>query len=203
MEPPGASARQVRYKCKGRQMTSRASVEHSFDLTAVVRQYETPLLRYVTQLIGADEDEAQDVVQDTFLRLHHQINKRGVDSVQRISNWLYRVAHNLAMDAGRRRKRHKKLLGKVMNDPVINPTEAAAVHDPAGDLGHREACGLAMRELKRLPDEQKNVMLLKLIQGFTLQEISNVTGLKIGTVNYRITQGLRTLSQRLKQAGAI
>ena len=184
-------------------MTNRPAVEEHFDLTAVVKEYETPLLRYVTQLIGVASDEAQDVVQDTFLRLHRQVAKRGARSVKHLSSWLFRVAHNLGMDAGRRRSRQKKALGKIMDDPVMNPAETPAALIPAGELGHREACRLAMSELQQLPDEQRNVMLLKIIQGFTLQEISDVTGLKMGTVNYRLSQGLRTLSQRLKDAGAI
>jgi len=65
---------------------------------------------------------------------------------------------------------------------------------------HREACENAMREVDRLPDEQRHVLLLKIIQGLTLREISEITGLKIGTVNYRLTQALATLASRLKGA---
>ena len=90
-----------------------------------------------------------------------------------------------------------------MADPLLNPQTAAADAGPAAAAGHREACHLAVAELEQLPEEQRTVLLLKIMQGFTLREISEVTGLKIGTVNYRLTQGLRALSERLKEAGAI
>lgn len=178
-------------------------VDDTFELNAVVQRFETPLLRYVTQLLGPGWAEIEDVVQDTFLRLHRQISKRGAASVKHLPSWLFRVAHNLAMDAGRKRKRRAQMQEKVMSDPVVNPVEVLQPPVPVEELGRREACDLAMAELANLPEEQKHVVLLKIIQGFTLREISEVTGLKIGTVNYRLTQGLRELSQRLKQAGAV
>jgi RNA polymerase sigma-70 factor (ECF subfamily) len=157
----------------------------------------------VTQLIGSADDEPEDVVQETFLKLHDQMLNQGSDSVKHVSSWLFRVAHNLAMDRGRRRSRQAKLQEKLSLDPLSQPLESSRHHAPSQELGRREACDLAMSELQRLPEEQKNVVLLKIIQGFTLREISEVTSLKMGTVNYRLTQGLRELSRRLKQAGAI
>jgi RNA polymerase sigma-70 factor (ECF subfamily) len=168
-----------------------------------VEEYEMALVRYVGRLLGPDAAEVDDVVQGAFLRFHHQVQRRGRHSIGRVSSWLFRVAHNLAMDAGRRRGKHRRIQETVMNDPVMNPVEQSTASDPASVLGHREACDLAVAELDRLPVEQRTVLLLKVMQGFTLREISEVTGLKIGTVNYRLTQGLRELSRRLKQAGAI
>ena len=185
------------------QQAGSASVEQTFSLTAVVEQYETSLLRYVAQLIGAASEEVEDVVQDTFLRLHHQVTKHGEGSVQRLSSWLFRVAHNLAMDAGRSRKRRAALQKRVLADPALNPVELAGTRSPGQELARQEACSIAVAELQTLPEEQKTVLLLKIMQGFTLREISEVTGLKMGTVNYRLTQGLRELSQRLKTRGAI
>ncbi len=174
----------------------------TFDLAAVVDRYESPLLRYVGQLLGAAE-EVEDVVQDTFLKLHGQVARRGAESIAHLSSWLFRVAHNLAMDVGRKRKRRAALQQRVMADPVINPVEVQRLPAPDEKLGRREACEMAVAELQTLPDEQRQVVLLKIIQGLTLREISEITGLKIGTVNYRLTQGLRALSERLKRAGAI
>ena len=184
-------------------MAGSSALENIIDLNDVVRQYESALLRYVAQLIGSSSDDVEDVVQDAFIKLHNQVSKHGNDSVKHMSSWLFRVAHNLAMDAGRRRSRRARLQEKVTVDPVINPVETAKDNEPSQELEQREACNLAMSELQQLPEEQKSVLLLKIIQGFTLREISEVTGLKIGTVNYRLTQGLRELSRRLKQVGAI
>ena len=175
----------------------------AFDLAATMRQFESSLLRYAAHLIGPGTEDAQDVVQDTFIRLHHQVSRHGEASVGNLASWLFRVAHNLAMDAGRRRSRQRRLETQIVSDPELNPEVSQVLPAPAEELGHRESCALAVAELERLPEEQRTVLLLKVMQGFTLQQISDITGLKIGTVNYRLTQGLRELAQRLRQAGAV
>ena len=168
----------------------------------VVRRYQTPLLRYVGQILGAGTPEVQDVVQDAFLRLHRQIGRDGAGSIQKPGSWLFRVAHNLARDVGRRRQRQKRLREQVLGDPTVAPASSAAA-DPVAGLARAESRDLAVSELGRLPEEQRTVLLLKIMQGMTLREISEITGMKIGTVNYRLTQGLRELSRRLKDAGAV
>ena len=172
-------------------------------MAELVARYQTPLLRYVGQLLGPGTPEVQDVVQDAFLRFHHQMEKGGGEGIRNERSWLFRVAHNLARDVGRRRQRRKRLREQVTVDPTISTTSATAGGDPAAGLARREARELAVREMNGLPDEQKHVLLLKIMQGMTLREISEVTGMKIGTVNYRLTQGLRELAQRLRQAGAV
>ena len=183
--------------------TSGPAGAEVWDLARVMARFEAPLLRYVRQLIGAGGAEIEDVVQDTFLRFHREVSRHGTGRIVNLSSWLFRVAHNLAMDAGRRRRRRAALQASVMNDPVVNPVTAQAAAEPGAGLRREETLALAVRELQGLPEEQKTVLLLKILQGFTLQEISDITGMKIGTVNYRLTQGLRDLARRLQNAGAI
>ncbi|MDT8391534.1 MAG: RNA polymerase sigma factor [Lentisphaeria bacterium] len=172
-----------------------------FDLVKVVREYETPLLRYVARLIGSRYDEARDVVQDVFLKLHKHMTTPGQADIGNMRGWLYRVAHNLAMDYGRGRKRRQTLENTALSDPSVLEKTRGGKLDDARDIEKKEAAQVALRAVDRLPEEQKNVVLLKIIQGFTLKEISGMTGLKIGTVNYRLTQGLRTLAAQLQDRG--
>ena len=172
-------------------------------MAELVARYQTPLLRYVGQLLGPGTPEVQDVVQDAFLRFHRHAGEADADGIRNERSWLFRVAHNLARDVGRRRQRQKRLREQVTVDPTISPGSTAAGDHPAAGWARREAQELAVREMNRLPDEQKHVLLLKIMQGMTLREISEVTGMKIGTVNYRLTQGLRELAKRLGEAGAV
>ncbi len=175
-----------------------------FDLDAVVVRYQSALLRYVGQAIGKGFDEAQDVVQEVFIRLHNHVQKQGIESIRNPRCWLYRVAHNLAMDLGRRRGRQKRIREQAMNDPAIETTGTILDEQSTPLLAVRhEACTLAMTRLEKLPEEQRHVLVLKILQGLTLREISEIMNLKIGTVNYRLTQGLRTLAGELKHEGVI
>jgi len=172
-----------------------------FDLAPIVREYESPLLRYVARLIGTRYDEAQDVVQDTFMKLHSQVAKQGAASIGNMRCWLYRVAHNLAMDYGRSRRRRRDLEDKALSDPAVMAKVSGSRLEDARDYERKESAQVALAAVGKLPDEQRNVVLLKIIQGLTLKEISGITGMKMGTVNYRLTQGLRALAGLLKDEG--
>ncbi len=180
-----------------------AAAPPAFELVTVVDQFQTPLLRYVGQILGPDSGDAEEVVEDTFLRFHRQVSRHGRESISNLAGWLFRVAHNLARDVGRRRKRQKKLQDDVMSDPTLQATCSSHTETPGVELARREAYELAMTELRRLPDAEQNILLLKLIQGLTLREISEVTGMRLSTVHYRLNRGLQSLSGRLSELGLV
>jgi RNA polymerase sigma-70 factor (ECF subfamily) len=182
------------------------------DVAGLVPRYQTPLLRYVGGLLHGDRDQAQDLVQEVFLRLHRQVQRNGGHAgVDNISCWLFRVAHNLTMDHCRRQTLERAAADAEMGGQRsrgigrVSPSGASGTSGGGGSGGleQREVCDRAMAELYRLPDEQKSVLLLKIVQGMSLREISAVTGLTVGNAGYRINQGLRELARRLKESGVM
>jgi RNA polymerase sigma-70 factor (ECF subfamily) len=178
------------------------TTEGRVDFVAVVARYECSLLRYARQL-GCDADEAEDVVQETFLRLHRQVKKQGHESIQSPTSWLYRVAHNLVRDIGRRKGRQKNLRQHMVEQELTNPDQSVDLTSGLADMMQRDAVARAMDELQRLPEHQKQVILLKIIEGMKLREISEITGTSIGNVSYRLNQGLGEMARRLKEAGVV
>ena len=174
-----------------------------FDFEQTVEKFETPLLRYAGHLIGPNNSETEDVVQEAFLRLHRKVDRDGPGSIQNVSVWLYRVTHNLAMDTGRRITRRKKAAEKLTRDAVEEETASETEEEALGAMIRREVCDRAMAELKTLPEDLRNVVLLKIIQGLTMAQISEVVGISASNVCYRLSQALRTISGRLKEAGLI
>lgn len=169
----------------------------------LVTEHESPLLRYVTRLVGPAGDLPQDIVQETFCRLHRQLSKRPDAPVQYAKAWLYRVAHNLAMDHRRKRKRRadcREIGGDLLTDA---PPADASQPDVAEAVAQREAGQQAMKELNQLPDELKHVLMLRVMQGLTLREVAHVTGTPLATVNYRINRALGQLAGRLEKAGVV
>lgn len=167
------------------------------DFAAVVSLHETPLLRYVGRLAGAEH--AEDLVQEAFLRLFRQLRRHGQSSVRKTSVWLFRVVRNLALDA-RRRRRTRESARQVVREngrPVEEP--------PAGldALVRRAACERAVDELQHLPERQREVLLLKVVHEMSLTEIAEITGRTVGNAGYHLNQGLRELARRLKAAGVM
>lgn len=87
----------------------------------------------------------------------------------------------------------------MAKDAQTEPPQA----DSLDDLIHKEACHRALAEMQKLPDKQRQVMLLKTIEGLTLSQISEITGLSTGNAAYHLKQGLQKLAQRLKQQKVI
>jgi RNA polymerase sigma-70 factor (ECF subfamily) len=173
------------------------------DLMAVVARYQSPLLRYVGQILGGIDHEAEDIVQEAFVRLHRQVTGHGSDSVKHLTTWLFRVTHNLTIDMLRQRSKRRRLPKTTVDPSVLSEETAADELDALGEVLRQEARQVALRELAQLDEQQRQVVLLKVIQGMTLRQVAKVVGISVSLVNYRLNQGLKELAQRLKKAGVV
>jgi len=173
------------------------------NLMAVVSHFQGPLLRYVGRMLGSTGDPGgpEDIVQETFIRLHKQVCAHGPGSIEHLTTWLFRVAHNLALDALRRRMRQGA--AQVPADPAVIAQEQAHEMDALGEMMRQEARQVVLRELNQLDDLYRQVVLLKVVQGMSLRQVAEVIGVSLSTVNYRLNQGLSTLAQRLRNAGVV
>ena len=173
------------------------------DLMAVVAHYQSPLLRYVGQMLGRIDHEAEDIVQEAFVRLHRQVAGHGSGSVKHLTTWLFRVTHNLTIDVLRQRSRQKRVLETTIDPVVLSEEQAADELDALSEVLRQEARQVALRELAQLDDQQRQIVLLKVIQEMTLREVAEVVGISVSMVNYRLNQGLTELAQRLRRAGVV
>ena len=173
------------------------------DLMAVMAHYQSPLLRYVGQILGRIDHEAEDIVQEAFVQLHRQVAGHGSGSVKHLTTWLFRVTHNLTIDVLRQRSRQKRVLKTTIDPVVLSEEQAADELDALSEVLRQEARQVALRELAQLDDQQRQVVLLKVIQEMTLRQVAEVVGISVSMVNYRLNQGLTELAQRLRRAGIV
>ncbi|MFT5126949.1 MAG: RNA polymerase sigma-70 factor (ECF subfamily) [Rhodothermales bacterium] len=163
-------------------------------LQEFVERYQARLTRYSEQILRDRPDLAGDVVQETFLKLHRALTEKA--TIANISSWLYRVAHNLAIDVHRRDTRDRRMGEELAAAPPVNEHGSIA-------LSKVESQNLAVSEMQNLPIEQRQVLLLKIIEGMTLQQVADTTGQKISTVHYRLGAGLKALASRLQKKGVV
>jgi RNA polymerase sigma-70 factor (ECF subfamily) len=161
-------------------------------LGVFVGRYQDSLVRFVAGFLK-DDGAAQDVVQETFLRVARQPAKlTGVDSPH---NWLLRVARNLSVDylrAAIRRRRHTR-------EYAAERQEAVAVAEPATEaLEREEVRERVRREIDGLSPRLRELMLLKVQEGKTYREIAEITGLSVTNVGYLLHRAMKLLAGRLK-----
>ena len=179
------------------------NIEFALDVEAAFVEHEAKLLRYAHHLLGSRGPEAEDIVQEAFLRLHTQVQQNKADRIRDVRVWLFRVTHNLAMDTGRTKTRRKKLKGKVVEKVQQKADEDQVSVDALGQMARAEACDRAMGELSALPEAQRSVVVLKILEGLTFKQIAKVTGVSASSACGRLRDAMETLSTRLKRDGVI
>jgi RNA polymerase sigma-70 factor (ECF subfamily) len=171
----------------------------AFDL--LVWRWERPLYSFVYRYVG-DAAVAQDVVQDTFVRVVKSIGDYAYRGS--FSTWLYQVAVNLCKDHFKK----KRLPVVSLHDHVTPMSEERALlvdqvvdeharTDAAVEAREREE--LVRRLLDGLSEEQREVILLREYQGLTFPEIGEVLGVPENTAKARLHRGLRAMRKRLEE----
>lgn len=150
---------------------------------ALVAEHEAALLRYAGRLIR-NEDSAQDIVQETFVR-YLKNGPRAQEHPRQRVNWLFRVAHNLSIDLIRKERRMRESTEQMdPPEPVASAAEIVEAEQTRERLG-----GL----LERLTENQRAVIVLKFQEKKTYREIAAITGLSISNVGFLIHRGLKRL----------
>ena len=168
---------------------------HSQDvdfLGVFLGRYEGPLMRFVANFLR-DESAAQDIVQETFLRVAKKPSK--LLDVSSCHNRLLKIARNLSIDHLRRLARNRKHSRALEYEAA----RSAAAAVPAIDrLEKSERMARVRSEIDRLRPRLRMVMLLKVQEGKSYREIAEITGLTTTNVGYLIHQAMKTLKTRLE-----
>ncbi|MHC5001766.1 MAG: RNA polymerase sigma factor [Planctomycetota bacterium] len=159
-------------------------------IASSVDQFQAPLTRYATRMLG-DVQRAQDVVQDTFLKLW-QANRTEVDG--HLAPWLYTVCRNRALDELRKDGRMSALREHAA-DPVVARADAET---PAPEKGERVNAALEL--LQTLPARQQEVLRLKFQSGLSYREIGEVMDLTVSHVGVLIHNAIKSIRQQLDRA---
>ena len=151
----------------------------------LVSRWEKRVFNYLLRLVSNRED-AMDLSQDVFLKAFQNLAK--LDDPARFSAWLFRIAHNEAFSQLRRKRPETELL----IDPPSRGVE--------GGLLPMELSLAVESALKRLTEEQRETVLLKVYQGFKFDEMSEILEIPVSTVKSRLYTALELLKTSLAPA---
>ncbi len=165
----------------------------------LLERYERPVYNFVLRSVR-DRGKAAELTQDVFLRIIQRAAK--FEGKAKFSTWMYTIARNLCIDTSRKmvHRRHKSLDQPTGDNPtpmverVGDGSPGTARTAISGQL--RKAIGDAV---ETLPDDQREVFLLRHVHGLPFKEIARIVGTNENTIKSRMRYALERLQQSLDE----
>jgi len=158
--------------------------------TALFAELRAPVCRYVTSL-GVSPTDADEIAQETFLRLYRHLEQRGAREGDNLRGWVFRVAQNLAFD-------HQRKRTPRVTDRLDDSTEAQQAIDtrvgPEQRLLRAERFARLHVAMQALPPEQQQCLRLR-AEGLRYREIAEALGVGVSTIADWIHQALARLGK--------
>ena len=163
--------------------------------TLLVRRYQQPVVHFCQRMLASTQD-AEDVAQETFVRLYRYLGRLQPDA--KFSTVLFGIARNLTLNHLRDSKRR----GRGATDPIethAGLADKSRRPDASARLGEIQA--VVEKGLQELSPEHREVLVLREINGLDYEAIARVLDCRIGTVKSRIARARDQLQARIKHLG--
>lgn len=166
----------------------------------LVLRYQNRVFRTCYRILG-DYHEANDSAQDIFVKVWKSLKKFRFRSS--FSTWLFRISVNTCRNklrsAAYRRSRRTARLGPPDNGEESGPWREIGDNGktPRKELDRKETGQMIQNAIDSLPEDQKTVVVLRDIEGFTYDEIAAITGLKGGTVKSKLARARKKLRAKI------
>ena len=161
----------------------------------LVARYQNRLLNFVYRFVH-DYDMAEDIVQETFLRVYRK--RREYKAIAHFSTWIFTIAGNLAKSEIRRRKRWK--LQSI--DAISEGDRKLELLDNGLKPDHAAAVNMLDRSIQdaliSLQKKYREAVFLRDIQGMSYKNITEITKVPVGTVKSRVNRARNKLQELLK-----
>ncbi len=165
----------------------------------LVRRYETRVYNFSLRLMG-DQTDALDLMQEVFLGIYRNLHRFRGDSL--FTTWVFRIAHNKAVDMNRRRRQFSEqdvYAGEDESDPFEQIASGNEQHDPAVAFTTLRGNDAINAHLNALSWEQRMIVELKVFQSHTFEEIAELQDIPANTAKTRFYTALRKLKSLMEQ----
>jgi RNA polymerase sigma-70 factor, ECF subfamily len=188
LDPPPAELREL----PDRELVVRCQRNESRAFDELVARHQDRVYTAVTRFCGNAEDAA-DIVQRAFINAFRKIQEFKGDSA--FSTWIYRIAFNQAISFRRENKRNAVSIYQKEDDKVVEP---AVESNPTEKLEGEETQKKVQQALEMLEEGDRQIILLKDLQGHSYDEIASIMQIPKGTVRSRLHRARLELKSKLK-----
>jgi RNA polymerase sigma-70 factor (ECF subfamily) len=195
---PCHSLKNSRMELTDRAFVTRARAGDTAAFGALVERHGRSLFRLAYRMTGNEQD-AEDVVQESFLRAYRQLAK--FDERAGFGTWLYRIAANCSLDLVRMRKRRSEHLAPPQgegDDPVLNLPSGAPT--PERVALSSEVRGRMAEAMKDLSPTERAAFVLRHFEGMGIEEVSRVLECQPGAAKHSVFRAVQKLRRALEPA---
>jgi RNA polymerase sigma-70 factor (ECF subfamily) len=165
----------------------------------LVRRYQRPIVSYVYRMTG-DYEAALDLTQDVFIKVYGSLARYRPE--YKFSTWIYRIAHNTAIDHLRRHSTRQQELSVKSADGETYERPLASDAPTPEQLSERAEMRAEIEDvIDALPPSYRELIVLRHAHDLSYDEIAEVTGLPLGTVKNRIFRAREAMRQPLRDRG--
>jgi RNA polymerase sigma-70 factor (ECF subfamily) len=173
-----------------------SGAEGSFE--ELVRRYQRPIAAYVYRMVG-NYESALDLTQEIFIKVYNSLRRYRPEF--KFSTWIYKIAHNSAVDHLRRTAtREQSLISGPEDDQFELPLESNRP-SPEQESERKERRIEIEGVVRGLPASYRELVILRHSQDLTYEEIVEVTGLPLGTVKNRLFRAREMMRQQFLEKG--
>src|SRR6185295_11702644 len=164
----------------------------------LVRRYQRPISAYVYRMVG-NYESALDLTQEIFIKIYGSLSRYRPEF--KFSTWIYKIAHNAAIDHLRRNAgRERSLINGTENDNYDLPFESEGL-SPEQQSEREERRVEIEAVVRSLPTAYRELVVLRHSQDLSYEEIVDVTGLPLGTVKNRLFRAREMMRQEFLNKG--
>lgn len=182
------------------ELVSNAAAGSHDGFEELVRRYQRPIINYIFRILG-DQDAALDVSQEVFIKVYNSIDKYSRE--YKFSTWLYRIAHNAAIDHLRRNSNNVQSLESEGADGVYEVQLRSPGRDPEQEQERNEQIHEIESTIAEMPPAYRELLLLRHAGELSYEEMAEVTGLPLGTVKNRLFRAREMLREMLIKRGTL
>lgn len=162
-------------------------------------EVEAGLFRFLAARVR-DSHAARDLVQEVLAKAFR--SRADYDESRPFRTWIFAIARNACIDFLRQRLRDP-LSAIAPNAPSapfdLDSLASHATPDPGEHAERQELIRVVREELRRLPDNRRAALEMKMLEGLTYREVSQALGVPLGTVAYWVREAVETISRRLEE----
>lgn len=176
------------------------SRENEMYFSELVKRYERKMQIYVKRITGATNETVEDVVQEVFFKVYANLDKFNPE--MKFSSWIYRIAHNQAVNnfLYEKRRRTESLLYNEKGEVITMLRDS---HDIWRQIQQENVNEKLLDALSHISKKYKDVLELNYFEGKSYQEISEELGKPVNTIGTMLNRGRKILKKELVKMGVV